>query len=81
MVKIFTVTITNQAKKYLYQLKDRTHCDAVEFHITEVNHRRWLLLQCVNTATDTITYFAPFFCPTNLDTAVLDHDGEKFTVQ
>lgn len=73
--------ITDQAKKSLQDLKTRTHCDAVEFHITEVNHRRWLLLHCVNTATDTITYFAPFPCPLSLATAVLDHDGEKFIVR
>ena len=81
MVRIFTVTITNSAKKYLSQLKARTNCDAVEFQITEVNHRRWLLLQCVNTATDAITYFAPFPCPANPDTATLDYDGEKFTIK
>ena len=81
MVKIFTVTITNSAKKYLQDLKTRTRCDAVKFAITEVNHRRWLLLQCVNTATDAITYFAPFPCPMSPDTAILDYDGEKFTIK
>ena len=75
------MNITNQAKKYLSQLKTRTHCDTVKFAITEVNQRRWLLLQCVNTATDAITYFAPFPCPMSPDTAVLDHDGEKFTIK
>ena len=75
------MNITDQAKKYLSQLKTRTHCDAVKFAITEVNHQRWLLLQCVNTATDAITYFAPFPCPANPDTATLDYDGEKFIVQ
>ena len=72
--------ITDPAKKYLQDLKARTHCDAVKFAITEVNQRRWLLLQCVNTATDAIIYFAPFPCPMSPATATLDYDGEKFTI-